>query len=331
MKKTILIVTHSNDHVGVANVIAQLRLMGHRPVRLDSDLYPTEVSLSLYQDSHTTDYTLVTPEHSIAGREIDAIWYRRFAPAACLVGAVDILYQDIAIKESREVMLNFLTQLDCFKVDDYWVARRAAQKEVQLSAARDAGMAIPATLISSDPREVKAFCLHHGSVVAKMLHAFSVNRNEEEFVLYTSDISSEQITDALKLCPMVFQQKIAKQRELRVTVVGQQCFCVALYSPLWAGAEIDWRRQASELIECWQTEPLPEAIEKQCIELCRKLNLQFGAIDIIVDTCGRYVFLEINPCGEFYWAEQFNGLGITSALARLLADGAASASAGKAA
>lgn len=318
MKKSILIVTHSNDHEGVDKVIAHLEADGHNAIRLDTDLFPTKVSLSLFQDNNNLDYVLTTPTVRISGSQIDAVWYRRFAPGAGLVGAVDKAYLDAAMGESREVLLNFLANLTCFKVDDYWTVRRAGQKELQLAVARELGMTIPATLISNEPDQVKAFINKHKNVVAKMLHSFAVYQDNKEQVVFTSDIQAEHINDSLTLCPMVFQQKIAKQRELRITVVGEQCFCIGLQSQNYSGAEVDWRRQGLQLIDHWQIEALPAAVQAQCLALCRKLNLNYGAIDIIVDTDGRYVFLEVNPSGEFYWAEQFNDMAITRALAQLL-------------
>lgn len=318
MQKNILIVTHSNDHEGVSKVMQHIELLGHTAIRLNTDRFPSENSLALYQDSQGWDYCLTTADASVHGTEIDAVWYRRFAPAAGLQSLVEKPYLSAAQGESREVLLNFLSNLDCFKVDDYWTVRRAAQKELQLAAARKLGMTIPSTLISNDPVKVQAFCREHSAVVAKMLHSFAVYQDNKEQVVFTSEVTEAQINDSLKLCPMIFQQKVAKQKELRVTVVGDECFCIAISSALYAGADVDWRRKGYELIDRWQPEQLPPTIEAQCIALCRTLNLNYGAIDLIVDPDGRYIFLEVNPSGEFYWAEQFNQLAITESIARLL-------------
>jgi hypothetical protein len=46
--------------------------------------------------------------------------------------------------------------------------------------------------------------------------------------------------------------------------------------------------------------------------------LNYGAIDIILTTGGRHVFLELNPAGEFFWLERAPGLPISEAIADLL-------------
>ncbi|MNC96757.1 hypothetical protein D3C83_142150 [compost metagenome] len=47
-------------------------------------------------------------------------------------------------------------------------------------------------------------------------------------------------------------------------------------------------------------------------------RLNYGAIDLILTPEGRYVFLEINPVGEFFWLESYPGLPISAAIADVL-------------
>ena len=47
--------------------------------------------------------------------------------------------------------------------------------------------------------------------------------------------------------------------------------------------------------------------------------LNYGAIDIILTPDGQHVFLELNPCGEFFWLEVAPGLPISEAIADVLA------------
>jgi hypothetical protein len=47
-------------------------------------------------------------------------------------------------------------------------------------------------------------------------------------------------------------------------------------------------------------------------------SLNYGAIDIILTPDGKHVFLELNPCGEFFWLEHSAGLPISNAIADLL-------------
>ena len=41
-----------------------------------------------------------------------------------------------------------------------------------------------------------------------------------------------------------------------------------------------------------------------CVKLTHKLNLNYSAIDLILDLDDNYVFLEINPNGQWAWLEK---------------------------
>jgi glutathione synthase/RimK-type ligase-like ATP-grasp enzyme len=46
--------------------------------------------------------------------------------------------------------------------------------------------------------------------------------------------------------------------------------------------------------------------------------LEFGCIDMILTPDGEYVFLEINPSGQWLWVQKKTGLPIAEAIADLL-------------
>ena len=58
-----------------------------------------------------------------------------------------------------------------------------------------------------------------------------------------------------------------------------------------------------------------------CIELTRKLNLNYSAIDMILDENNDYVFLEINPNGQWAWIENKLQFPISKKIVDLLVEG----------
>jgi D-alanine-D-alanine ligase-like ATP-grasp enzyme len=54
------------------------------------------------------------------------------------------------------------------------------------------------------------------------------------------------------------------------------------------------------------------------LALLEQLGLPFGTIDMRIDPCGEYQFLEVNPAGQFLWIEIATGLPISAAVADLL-------------
>lgn len=71
-----------------------------------------------------------------------------------------------------------------------------------------------------------------------------------------------------------------------------------LIPPNGHGVTGDWRLEKDRI----QYEPftLPDKISDSCIEFQKKLGLTFGAIDLI-ESGGKFYFIEINPTGEWAW------------------------------
>jgi D-alanine-D-alanine ligase-like ATP-grasp enzyme len=56
------------------------------------------------------------------------------------------------------------------------------------------------------------------------------------------------------------------------------------------------------------------------LELMSRLSLTYGAIDLILTPDGRYLFLEVNPNGQWLWLDDMLSLGISRAVAKWLSE-----------
>ena len=64
---------------------------------------------------------------------------------------------------------------------------------------------------------------------------------------------------------------------------------------------------------------LPPEIETALKTMLTQYGLRFGAFDMIVTPDGEYVFLELNPNGQWLWIETITGAPMSRAIADLLA------------
>jgi len=110
--------------------------------------------------------------------------------------------------------------------------------------------------------------------------------------------------------PCIFQQEIKKKLELRVTVIGKEVFCAQVDSQKSMESRTDWRREKNK----FESFNLPIDVAEMCVSLVEKLGLRFGAIDLILTPDDSFVFLEINPNGQWVWIETETGLKISEAL-----------------
>ena len=116
--------------------------------------------------------------------------------------------------------------------------------------------------------------------------------------IYTEDLKNHA---TLQASPGIFQEKIGKDFEVRVTVMGKSCCAVKILSQEHNSTKNDWRQDYSNLkIERMV---LPEKISNLCLDYMQRADLRFGCFDFIVTPDGEYFFLEINQMGQFLWQE----------------------------
>ena len=169
---------------------------------------------------------------------------------------------------------------------------RAELKAFQLKCAVATGMKIPDTLMTNNPEDVRNFYnKHKGGVIFKMFASLpgpTVGTRRLE-------LSHFEHLNLLANAPVLFQEEIPPNRDIRVTVVGDRIFAGESRSKL-----LDWRTD-SELT--WKKHELPERIGKRILKLMSLLGLQFGSLDFRVAPNDDYIFLEVNPNGQFLFLE----------------------------
>jgi len=199
--------------------------------------------------------------------------------------------------------------------------RHAENKQLQLQVARELKLDTPRTLTTNDPNAVRAFANScENGMVTKMLSSFAIHEEGKELVVFTNAVKHEDLEDlsGLSVCPATFQELIPKSLEIRVTVVGHRVMSASIDSQVSTRATHDWRRDGVRMIQDWQTYQLPGEVEEKILRLMDYFSLNYGAIDIILTPDGKHIFLELNPCGEFFWLERTPGLPVSDAIADLL-------------
>ncbi|HEX5890015.1 MAG TPA: hypothetical protein VFY61_15000 [Pyrinomonadaceae bacterium] len=317
---SILIVTHSDDNDSIARVAETIARKGGHAIRFDTDRYPTEVRLTAYY-SATDRLTLTNDEGEFDLREVTAIWHRRLNFGAQIPAGLDKQLRYASLGETSAAAHGMLASLKAFRVDHVHHIRHAENKQLQLQVAREVGLDTPRTLTTNDPAAVRAFAKScEDGMITKMLSSFAIYEEGKELVVFTNPVKPEDLADlsGLSLCPGTFQELLPKALEIRVTVVGQRVMSAAVDSQVSARATHDWRRDGVRMIQDWQPYQLPTEVEEKILRLMDYFSLNYGAIDIILTPDGRHVFLELNPCGEFFWLERAPGLPISDAIADLL-------------
>jgi glutathione synthase/RimK-type ligase-like ATP-grasp enzyme len=204
-------------------------------------------------------------------------------------------------------------------IDDPWKIQRAEGKIFQLAMAANVGLDIPDTVVTSDPEEVRRFYAdHHGKIVSNIVVPAPIL----DHVIYTNPVTEDQMIgiDSVKMCPSIFQEEVLKSYELRITVVGDRVFAARIDSQDDEETKIDWRRKPVLNDHAVSFSPckIPDDITQKIYRFMVKMGLRFGCIDMIVTPDGKYVFLEINPNGQWYFVQLKTKMDIATSIVELV-------------
>lgn len=312
--KTALLLSHSRDFFNIDRVTAELQAAKVKVVRLNTDFFPENIKISEQVNHSGYSVIVQTGGANFDSKEIDVVWYRKIWKPI-INSQMEEKYLTASINESLSMRNSLFRSMQHLPwLDPLPIVKAASDKFYQLRSAQAVGLCIPKTIISNDAKAVRSFysSLKSG-MICKLHTSLSFSMKATAFSFYTTLIEKEDLDDLemLSVCPMIFQERIPKAYELRIAYIDQQCFAGKII-----GADaLDWRPSQSENFS-WESYQIPEKIQGQIIRLMQKLGLSFGAIDMIVQPDGTYVFLEVNPVGEWGMLEKELELPISKAIAK---------------
>lgn len=203
----------------------------------------------------------------------------------------------------------------CLYLSHPQAVARAEHKPAQLDAAIRAGFMVPATLITNDPMEARAFCAAQPTVY-KPLHAGAYEAEGEPAGIWVAPVGAAEIDGAVSHSAHLFQAQVPKVADVRAVVVGDRVFSARITGP---PGVVDWRSVYQSL--AYEPVTCPDGIRGALVRFLAGFGLAFGAFDFAVTADDAWWFLECNPNGQWAWLEDAAGLPITTAIADLLENG----------
>ena len=311
---TILIVTASYD-VAADYVLKSLRKRGTPTFRLNTDHFPTRIKASFRPPN---DIAFTADDSSISNSNIKSVWYRRHVLPELPV-ELESGVRDFCERETRAFLDGVFASLTVTR----WMSPplaiiRAEHKPYQLSIASQLGFTIPDTIMTNNPHLVYQIAQDH-QLVAKAISSGYIASPEGNRAIFTNIVRPGDIEDlnGLALAPATFQAFVDKVSDIRVTVIAGEVFAAEILSQEHKSSRVDWRATDDPHL-VHRIHELPDEISGLCRKLVIGLGLSFGAIDLALKSDGSYIFLEINPNGEWVWLEDQLGFPISDRIARWL-------------
>lgn len=321
-KEKVIILTHSADNISVDTVSRFVTEAGGEVIRFNVDQYPLHNRLSSVYRQARQEVILENESGVHTLHDAAGIWYRRsYNIGKGLEQLIDKEYLPATLLESKRTLFGMIEGLDIFQLEKYSVYRRLDSKEEQLRIAAACGLNIPATCISNDAAVIRRFIQSvDAPVITKMQSAFAIYREGEEHVVFTNAVDESHLDELenVQYCPMVFQERIEKQLELRINIVGHAIFAFSVNSAVSDRSATDWRKDGAALVNSWEPYELPQDIQQKLLAFMDAYGLNYGAIDLILSPDNQYYFLEVNAAGEYFWLDKICDNAISRQIAHVL-------------
>jgi len=306
----VLIATYPAD-IHATVVADAINSRGHEAVLWQGADFPTRQEASILLDNGAAPAWEVSgPLVSMTSEEpFDVVWYRRPVIEPVLPEEMHPGDRVVAHRECSIFSRNLwqLIAPDAFWINPRGSRQRSSAKALQLQEALAVGLQIPPTLCSNDPSRIRNFiATNEGETVFKPFYPAQWLTETGSVLTFTSSVSLEDLPDddILRLTPGIFQRRVPKDYELRLTYMGSHLVAAKLLSQEIPCARLDWKLAFTDL----RVVPIeiPPALDRACRRLLRRLGIVFACLDVIVTPRGEHVFVEINEMGQFLWLEELN-------------------------
>lgn len=318
MRDIVLVLTQPGDP-HAEYMLPRLRSTGVRVVQYDTGEFPIASTLDAHLTTCGWQGEIVRGEEAIPLRRILSIWYRR--PAAFRFAPV--VPGDCIPFIRGEALMGLggvLRSLPCRWVNHPDRLVSADYKPYQLAMAAAVGLSVPRTVVTNSPEKARAFfdeCA--GEVIYKTLSTGYVSsKPSDDGTVYTTSVGSADLNDAaaIQLTPCLFQERVDRISDLRVTVIGNAMSSVEIVQRGEAPTNVDWRMDYDRLE--FRRYKLPDEVAERALRLVHDLGLLFAALDFVIAPTGEPVFLEANPNGQWVWLEMVSDERPSDAMVELL-------------
>lgn len=316
LKPHLLIIGTSKD-IHIDSVVSNL---SHEIVycRFNIDQYPSMIDMNFSFSSASLTNILVKQAEDIYDlSSVKAVWFRRIGAPILDPQIQDKAHRSFALGEIEAAIHGLVYLLsEATWISKYESTRRAASKLYQLKLAVECGLSIPATTVTNNYSYAQQFINSHQHTLYKTLHSPSVIYEHGRSLIFSRLLNEDDLEylHQVKYAPCQFQPYIDKAYELRITFTGDTFHTVILHSQETPAGKIDWRAAGRKEIS-YELSNLPTAIEDKLRMLMYRLDLHYGAIDMIVTPNNEYIFLEVNPHGAYGWLERSLNLSISKKFA----------------
>lgn len=305
----ILIVTNNESNTNVDLVMDWIDILGGTFKRINgSDFLNGNMDVSYSCKNNCFKNTSFS--ESVNFDNVGALWYRGFVRDreyfnnfACELKSNNDNISELRVRtklETARLFEIFLSTVHCETLP----SKKAFEltKIGVLDTARKVGLKIPDYIVTNSKKKLLNFYFENDeAIITKSLYETVYFVDDEASYHYKTNLISLSYIESCEesFYPSFFQKYIEKSIELRIFILGEEIYPMSIFSQLDTQTTVDFRNYNQENPNRTVPFELPKSIEQKLIGLMKSLGLNTGSIDMIKTPDGEYLFLEVNPNGQF--------------------------------
>ncbi|WP_368661543.1 ATP-grasp ribosomal peptide maturase [Streptomyces sp. NA04227] len=304
-----LVVTRLDD-VTADLVIEELNRRDVPVARLDPGDFPTDVTVGATFDGSGMGGTLRTRSRIVELSAVRSVYWRRPSPYSSASG-LNRQGARWCADQARYGLGGVLAALPrAHYLNHPWRNRDAEYKPTQLAMAARCGLNVPPTLITNDPARAREYACEYAPVIYKPLwNSDFTGVDARAATVWIEDVAPDTIDAGVSRTAHLFQQRVRKTADIRLTAVADQQFAVRIDG----SPGVDWRRHYDSL--SYTAIETPTDVAQGVRSYLDAFGLVYGAFDFGLGTDGRWWLYECNPNGQWAWFPDPICQPITTALA----------------
>ncbi|QHI38680.1 hypothetical protein IMCC3317_40740 [Kordia antarctica] len=210
------------------------------------------------------------------------------------------------LKATKKYIGSYISEIENYKLD-------------HLIAAKECNLNIPDSIVTTSKKDLFDFHTKYDQIISKDLR-YAINIKTDDISINstgTFKVTHELIAELEDhFAPIYAQRYIEKEFEIRIFFIEDTFFSMGIFSQQDEQTKVDYRNYNDEVPNRCVPINLPNDLKKQLLDFTRKVKLNTGSIDMIYSIDGRYVFLEVNPMGQFDWLSKNCNYYIEEAIAK---------------
>ena len=301
-----ILIISDDDEPTTDWIIDWLYCFNKKFVRL-SETYPIKIR-KIYEQNKcyecVFDYTNINGEViTVDTLGISAYWYRRSHLKIAInqikscEDSINITLNNYNTDENISALKILYFILSNKKHINHATDCESMIKLNALQQAKNIGIRVPDTLICCDKKTLQPFYdKHNGNLITKTIGDPTALFHNKIYQ-FTNKVNIDKVPEVFGLT--LFQEMVEKFVELRIFYLDGDFYGSAIFSQLDKQTKIDFRNYNNEKPNRVVPYKLPYKEQEKFHQLMRSMGLNSGSFDIILTPSFKYIFLEVNPVGQF--------------------------------